>query len=100
MRLLSHTPAASRDTTVQAGVSWVRPQRVLAPSGAEARGTSSQEAEAERLARANGELRDALVKLIAFAGPRTAQVNESGDRILDPQVVNAKAVLVAVDAGL
>lgn len=54
----------------------------------------------ERLEKANGELRAALARLIIFAAPRTAIVNECGDRIIDPNVLNAKAVLTAVEAGL
>jgi hypothetical protein len=100
MRLLSHTPATSRTTTPQMGETWIRRYRETAPSPVKAGDTVAAGAENERLAKANRELKDALAKLIAFAGPRTAIVNECGDRIIDPHVLNARAVLVAVEAGL
>lgn len=100
MRLLGHTPATSRTNTPQTGETWLRGLQVTVPSAATVSSTGAERSENERLAKANRELRDALVKLIAFAGPRTALVNECGDRIIDAHVLNAKAVLVAVDAGL
>ncbi len=57
-------------------------------------------AEAARLLQANEALRNALIDLIQFAGDRTAIFNECGDKILDPRVLNARAVLAAVDAEL
>jgi hypothetical protein len=100
MRLLGHTSVASQGTSPQVSMDWLRSQRACKPSVTEPRVIALKEAEIERLARTNRELRDVLAQLIAFAGPRTAIVNECGDRILDPRVLNAKAALVALDAGL
>jgi hypothetical protein len=99
MRLLGHTPATSGTQTPHTVDGWARGHRTAVASAATT-STSAQRGEIERLAKANRELRAALVELIAFAGPRTAVMNESGDRIVDPRVRNAEAVLAAVEAGL
>jgi hypothetical protein len=100
MRLLSHVPETSSTSLSSViGHSW-RAQERRASTVPGVRTKAVLQSEVERLTKANSELTAALVDLIAFATVRTSLTNECGDRIVDPRVLNARAVLTAVEAGL
>ena len=102
MRLLGHTTTTGGTPRTDTAESWIREYGAVTPAAPKASGkvAAAMQIEIDRLEKANGELRAALAKLIIFAAPRTAMVNECGDRIIDPNVLNAKAALTAVEAGL
>jgi hypothetical protein len=102
MRLLGDMTSEGATQRAETGEGWSRGYgaTVSSPPKTAARIAAELELKVKRLEKANTELAAALTKLIIFAAPRTAIVNECGDKIVDPNVLNAKAVLTAVEAGL
>jgi hypothetical protein len=102
MRLIGQITTGSAARESSSTGEWARGHATPAPGATRTavRLAAETQVKVERLEKANSELRAALARLIIFAAPRTAIVNECGDRIIDPNVLNAKAVLTAVEAGL
>jgi hypothetical protein len=102
MRLIGQITTGQAARESSSSGDWASAHTTAAPGAAKTavRMAAEMQLKVERLEKANTELRAALARLIIFAAPRTAIVNECGDRIIDPNVLNAKAVLTAVEAGL
>jgi hypothetical protein len=102
MRLIGQITTGRGARESSSSGEWTSGHTTPAPEAAKTavRLAAETQLRVERLEKANSELRAALARLIIFAAPRTAIVNECGDRIIDPNVLNAKAVLTAVEAGL
>lgn len=102
MRLLSHmrSSGGTAETTRDYGSSKQYPTDRTHAMDVPRRSEAAMLSEIKKLTRANTELRRALEKLVEFAGPRTAIETECGDKIMDPRVLSARAVLAAIEAGV